>query len=38
VSLQNKNELALAAGNMLKCSVYCGKGHRRIKGKLIVEE
>jgi cytochrome c oxidase subunit 2 len=21
-----------------KCSVYCGKGHRRMKGKLVVEE
>jgi cytochrome c oxidase subunit 2 len=21
-----------------KCSVYCGKGHRKMKGKLVVEE
>ena len=21
-----------------KCSVYCGRGHRRMKGKLVVEE
>ena len=21
-----------------KCSVYCGKGHRRMKGQLVVEE
>jgi cytochrome c oxidase subunit 2 len=27
-----------AGTSEFKCSVYCGKGHRRMKGKLVVEE